>query len=183
MYTITIKNGSPNYPVTNQIKIGRSTNYCDRSLESLGTHTLSPGEERDLSGVYEYDQYPDIYYKTPTNVTYWSHKSVSRDDKKIVVELDHYENNLGPGDVCDSLFIERNRGHQIRILSDDGWIDIGDGLQIYFKYQHVELFNLGDFIKGLDVGRDTFHMKNIKKTGWDGYPHPSFNPFFTKYPA
>ena len=28
-----------------------------------------------------------------------------------------------------------------------------------------------------------FHMKNIKKTGWDDYPHPSFNPFFTKYPA
>ena len=28
-----------------------------------------------------------------------------------------------------------------------------------------------------------FHMKNIKKTGWDGYPHPSFDPFFTKYPA
>jgi hypothetical protein len=28
-----------------------------------------------------------------------------------------------------------------------------------------------------------FHMKNIKETGWDDYPHPSFNPFFTKYPA
>jgi hypothetical protein len=30
---------------------------------------------------------------------------------------------------------------------------------------------------------EIFHMKNIKKTGWDDYPHPSVNPFFTKYPA
>jgi hypothetical protein len=40
---------------------------------------------------------------------------------------------------------------------------------------------LDDYGDGI-VSR-TFHMKNIKKTGWDGYPHPSFNPFFTKYPA
>jgi hypothetical protein len=33
------------------------------------------------------------------------------------------------------------------------------------------------------IAPERFHMKNIKKTGWDDYPHPSFNPFFTKYPA
>lgn len=28
-----------------------------------------------------------------------------------------------------------------------------------------------------------FHMKNIRKSGWDGHPHPSLKPFSTKYPA
>jgi len=28
-----------------------------------------------------------------------------------------------------------------------------------------------------------FHMKNIKKTGWDGHPHPPSKSFSTKYPA
>jgi len=27
------------------------------------------------------------------------------------------------------------------------------------------------------------HMKNIKKTGWSGHPHPPFKSFSTKYPA
>jgi len=145
-------------PLENEIKIGhaRIDDSCDPNLEYKGTFTVGPYDEKVI-GEFDGDLHSHIYYKSPTNL-YWTGKTVSRFAKEVVIDMDTHE---GPNrdDICRRWFIGQNRANQVRIL-EAGWIDIGDGLQIYFDYAYVALYYLGEMLDGRNIGRNSYFTRH-----------------------
>ena len=95
MTRIVLRNPSPFYTYTNEIKIGHSADSCDPSLQRLANVTLGPHQEAVIATV---SQTTDVFWKSLT-CPYWTHSTAWDFDDRHDITMDTCEGQ-SQVDIC-----------------------------------------------------------------------------------